>query len=106
MFHLFAVMDIENPSLLDYLYGVFLFIHIFSFTAMLDHSKYSIIAEFIKMVLGFTLLYIQGNIWFNLSGIFSICMIAYFILSFLLTFNFYLINSKYNPLHTTINNKL
>ena len=25
MFHLFMVMDIENPSLLDYLYGLFLF---------------------------------------------------------------------------------
>ena len=29
MFHLFTVMDIENPSLLDYLYGLFLFIHIY-----------------------------------------------------------------------------
>ena len=74
MFHLFTVMNIESPSLLDYLYGLFLFIHIFSFTAMLDHSKYSIVAEFSKMILGFVLLYVQGNIWFNLSGVFTICI--------------------------------
>ena len=90
MFHLFTVMDIENPSLLDYLYGVFLFIHIFSFTSMLDHSMYSIIAEFIKLILGLALLYVQGNIWFNIGGIFSFIIVAYFITSFILTINFYL----------------
>ena len=81
---------VKNPSLLDYLYGGFLFIHVFSFTSMLDHSKYSIIAEFLKMLLGFTLLYIQGYIWFNISGIFVVGIIVYFIGSFVLTFNFYL----------------
>ena len=90
MFHLFTVMDIENPSLLDYLYGVFLFIHIFSFTSMLDHSMYSFIAEFIKLILGLALLYVQGNIWFNIGGIFSFIIVAYFITSFVLTINFYL----------------
>ena len=90
MFHLFMVMDIENPSLLDYLYGLFLFIHIFSFTAMLDHKKYVILAEFFKIFLGFYLLYMQGNIWFNLGGIFVIFIMSYFILSFILTLKFYL----------------
>ena len=83
-------MDIENPSLLDYLYGTFLFIHIFSFTSMLDHSMYSIIAEFIKLTLGLALLYVQGNIWFNIGGIFAFIILAYFIISFILTINFYL----------------
>jgi len=90
MFHLFTVMNIDSPSLLDYLYGGFLFMHVFSFTSMLDHSKYSIIAEFLKMLLGFTLLYIQGYIWFNISGIFVVGIIIYFVGSFILTFNFYL----------------
>jgi len=90
MFHLFTVMNIDSPTFLDYLYGIFLFIHIFSFTSILDHSKYSILAEFYKMILGFSLIYIQGNIWFNISGIFITFIIAYLILSFILTINFYL----------------
>ena len=97
MFHLFIVMDIDSPSLMDYLYGVFLFVHIFSFTAMLDHSKYSIIIEFFKMLFGFTLIYAQGYIWFNLRGLSVGCLIVYLIMSFFLTVTFYL-KHKSTPL--------
>ena len=89
MFHLFTVMNIKTPCLMDYLYGLFLFIHIFSFTALLDHKKYSILVELFKMVFGFMLIYKQGNIWFNLSGIFVSCIMLYFVLSFLLALNFH-----------------
>jgi hypothetical protein len=89
MFHLFTVMNIKTPSLMDYLYGLFLFIHIFSFTALLDHKKYSILVELFKMVFGLMLIYKQGNIWFNLSGIFVSCIMLYFVLSFLLALNFH-----------------
>ena len=94
MFHLFMVMDIESPSLLDYLYGLFLFVHIFSFTAMLDHKKYVILAEFSKMVLGYVLIYVQGNVWYDIKGIFTLFIMFYFVLSFILTLNFYL---KHKP---------
>jgi len=90
MFHLFTVMNIGKPLLSDYLYGVFIFIHIFSFTAILDCSKHSIIAEFFKITLGVFLLYSQRNIWFNFSEIFFVGVILYFILSFILTIKFYL----------------
>ena len=89
MFHLFLVMNISSPTTLDYLYGVFIIIHIFSFTSALDYSKYSLVSELLKIILGFTLLYLQNNSWFNLSGIFVIGIVSYFIISFLLTFNFY-----------------
>ena len=94
MFHIFTVMDIEDPSLLDYLYGLFLFVHIFSFTAMLDHKKYVILAEFSKMVLGFVLIYVQGNVWYDIKGIFTLFIMFYFVLSFILTLNFYI---KHKP---------
>tara|TARA_B110000014_G_C20086196_1_gene568123 strand:- start:131 stop:1381 length:1251 start_codon:yes stop_codon:yes gene_type:complete len=89
MFHLFTIMDISSPSVLDYLYGIFLFAHIFSFTSRLDHSSYALFIEFCKMIFGFYLLYIQNNIWFNLSEIFSIMIIAYLIFSFVLNINFH-----------------
>ena len=89
MFHLFMVMNISSPSTLDYLYGIFIIIHIFSFTSALDYSKYSLFAELLKIILGFTLLYLQNNSWFNINGIFVIGIMGYFIVSFLLTFNFY-----------------
>ena len=89
MFHLFTVMNIDNPSLMDYLYGLFIFIHIFSFTAILDQKGYSIIIDFLKMIFGFLLLYFQGYTWFKLSGVFVGCIIFYFILSFFVTINFY-----------------
>ena len=89
MFHLFSIMNINNPSLLDYLYGIFLFAHIFSFTSRLDHNVYALFVEFCKMMLGFYLLYTQGNIWFNLSEAFSIFIIAYLLVSFFLNANFH-----------------
>ena len=89
MFHLFTVMNIDNPSLMDYLYGLFIFVHIFSFTIILDQKEYSIIIDFLKMLFGFLLLYLQGYTWFKLSGVFVGCIIFYFILSFLITINFY-----------------
>ena len=90
MFHLFTVMNIEKPSLLDFLYGVFLFLHIFSFTALLDHSKSSVVSEFSKLVLGLTLIFRNENMWFNISGLFVIFIIFYFVVSFVLTLSFYL----------------
>ena len=90
MFHLFIIMDISKPSILDYLYGLFIMLHIFSFTSALDYDKYSILAELAKSSLGIWLLYTQSNIWFDLNEIFSVLIILYFIISFILTTNFYL----------------
>ena len=63
MFHLFTIIDIESPSKLHYLYGTFIMVHIFSFTATLDYNKYCIVAEVLKIILGFSLLYYHNKVW-------------------------------------------
>jgi len=93
MFHLFIIMS-EQTTTLNYLYAIFLIIHIFAFTSMLDKSTYAISVEFLKLILGFGLLYYQGNSWFNLGNIFSIGLGIYLIASFLLTYYFYVFRSK------------
>ena len=98
MFHLFMVMNIDKPVNIDYLYGLFIIVHIFSFTSLLDNNKYSILAEFFKIILGFTILYIQDYAWFDLDGIFVIGIIGYFVLSIFFTFIFQLQNQKLHSL--------
>ena len=88
MFHFFYIMS-NQEMMLNYWYAFFLFLNIFSFTALLDYSKFSIIADFFKILLGMSLIYYQGNMWFNLDGFFPLLMQIYFVVSFLLTINFY-----------------
>ena len=94
MFHLFMIMNINNPSILDYSYAAFIIIHIFSLTSILDYSKYSIMAEFVKMILGVLLIYYQNNIWFSLNSEFIIIPISYLLLSFGITIIFYSYHGK------------
>ena len=89
MFHLFTVMNVDSPSSIDYLYGIFIMVHIFSFTAALDYSKYCILAELIKIILGFYLLDYHNKSWFNLGELFTPLIIVYFIISCALTIQFY-----------------
>ena len=88
MLHLFVVMNASNPSLLDYLYGVFIFSHIFSLTSLLDFKKYSILVELFKMILGLVLLYIQDNTWYDLDGIIILPIIVYLMISMALNLFF------------------
>ena len=88
MFHFFKIMNLQSMTL-NYFYAVFLLLHIFSFTALLDYSKSFLIVEFIKIFLGFGIIYYNSNMWFDLSGLYVIGMQIYFGLSFLLTINFY-----------------
>ena len=100
MFHFFTLISTQS-ILLNYLYATFLFIHIFSFTATMDYSKYAILAEGIKAVLGFSLIYFHNLSWFNLTGIFVIGISAYLIISFTLTCNFYLVSLKNKSIITS-----
>ena len=89
MFHFFMIMDSET-MILNYIYALFLILHIFSFTSLLDCSKYSVISEVLKFLLGIVLLYYSGNMkWFNLEGLYAMGMQIYFILSITLTIIFY-----------------
>ena len=51
MFHLFLVLHQYEPFL-NYLYAIFIFLNIFSYTSLLDNSKLSLYAEMLKFLLG------------------------------------------------------
>jgi len=96
MFHLFFVLDASNITPLDYLYGIFIFSHIFSLTSLLDLKSYSIIVEFFKMTLGLALLYVQNNSWYNLDGVIIVPIIVYLMISMAL--NLFFLFEKKDPI--------
>jgi alkylglycerol monooxygenase len=59
----FNFAEIGFPMVL--MYGLFLFISIFSLTAMLDKVNYALHAEWIRSVFGLWLMYQQGGDWFG-----------------------------------------
>ena len=87
MFHFFLIIP-DFSVTMNYLYGGILIVNIFSFTSTLDQHNYAVAAEFVKLFLGFSLLYIQNYTWFGLTGIYVYGLILYFITSFLLTIYF------------------
>jgi len=97
MFHFFTLISAQN-MLSNYFYAIFLIVHIFSFTATMDYSKYALLAECLKIVIGFSFIYFYNIRWFNLDGIFVIGVSIYLIISFILTFNFYFISLKNKPI--------
>ena len=87
MFHLFTIIPSFSATL-NYLYAIMLIVNVFSFTSTLDHRNYALVAESVKLSLGFSLLYFQNYSWFGLSGFYVYGLIFYFIISFLLTYYF------------------
>ena len=87
MFHLFTIIS-NFSTTMNYLYAIVLILSIFSFTSLLDHRNYALVAEAVKLVLGFSLLYFQNYSWFGLSGFYVYVLIFYFIISFLLAYYF------------------
>ena len=89
MFHLFLIMDVDKILLIDYMYALFIMMHIFSYTSALDKSNLSIYSEMLKIILGLVLLILfKPNIYF----IFMIS--AYFTISLIIAFNFLPISNK------------
>ena len=66
MLHMFSVIH-NFQGELGYLYVAIIFVHIFSFTSLLDGKWYSIFAEFIKTVIVIFVLNIQDNTWYDLN---------------------------------------
>ena len=87
MFHFFLIIP-DFSVTMNYLYAGILIVNIFSFTSTLDQRNYAVAAEFVKLFLVFSLLYIQNYTWFGLTGIYVYGLILYFITSFLLTIYF------------------
>jgi len=74
------------------LYGLFLFVTIFSLTSTLDKAAYALPAEWLRCLFGFGLMYAMDGDWFGLSDFISFgkYMIGgYFIISMLMSTWFY-----------------
>ena len=84
MFHFFSILH-QQESTLNYFYGIFIMVHIFSFTFAMDQSKYLIFAELIKLFFCLTLIYIQKFSWFGLHGINIYLIVFYLIISMTFT---------------------
>ena len=69
MFHFFTVIP-QQTMAMNYCYAALLMVHIFSFTSAMDRKRYSIGVEFLKMLMGFSLLYRQNFFWFGLDGVY------------------------------------
>ena len=83
MFHLFLIMDVDKILLNDYVYALFIVMHIFSYTSALDKSNLSIYSEMLKIILGLVMLILfKPNIYFIFM------LTTYFIISLIIAFNF------------------
>ena len=82
MFHLFIVLHNTEP-LFNYLYAIFIFVSIFSYTSLLDNSSYAWIAEACKLVLGLGIIYSQDYNWYNLEGVYIYPVVTIIVGSFL-----------------------
>ena len=82
MFHMFTIIHNTEP-LFNYLYALFIFVSIFSYTSLLDNSSYSWIAEVCRLVLGLSIIYAQGYSWYNLNGLSIYAVLLIIVGSFL-----------------------
>jgi len=70
MFHLFTVLH-NTELVFNYLYAVFIFISIFSYTSLLDQSRLTLVAEVFKLFLGISIIYFQDYSWYNVDIIYT-----------------------------------
>ena len=65
MFYLFNnIVEIGMPDM--FIYGAFLMVCIYSYSTLMDKSKYSILTELVKALFCLCLIWWQGNDWFGL----------------------------------------
>ncbi len=83
MFYLFnRIADIGLPGMMWY--GAFLFISVFSYTTLMDKSRWAALTEALRVAFGFALIAAQGGDWFGLNSILPAAfylLIAYFLIS-------------------------
>ena len=79
-----------------FIYGLFLFITVYSYTELMDNRKISVFWETIKFLFGLGIIFWFGD-WFGLkifSGIGNYMLISYFLVSLLITIYFVEIDFK------------
>ena len=85
MFHLFVLFDTQSMNL-NYLYGTYIFVHIFTYSSILDNESSFIVYELIKLFFFISLLLYQGLSWFGLDMIMTVLFSSYIIISILLSY--------------------
>ncbi|MDP4264305.1 MAG: sterol desaturase family protein [Bacteroidota bacterium] len=73
-----------------YIYGGFVFLSVYAYTELMDRNRYAIGWELAKNILGAAIIYRQGD-WFGASAYspwISYALVAYFILSTIITASF------------------
>lgn len=93
--YLFAnIAIIGSPAI--FVYGLFIFLSVYSFTELMDRNKFALVWEVLKNVTGFAIIYKMGG-WFLSSPDvtwMNIPILAWFILSTLITSWFVFIEFK------------
>ena len=92
MLHFFSILHQQDP-ILNYCYGIFIMIHIFSFTSAMDQNKYFIIVELIKLVFSVSLVYLQDFTWFGLDGL-NIYIIFFYMITSMITTSYFFKKEK------------
>ena len=93
MFHLFTVFHLTD-SHLNYLYAIFIFCGIFSYTSLLDGKKYFIFAEFFRLLIGIYIILVHDFNWYNLNGIYFYFILCVISISFFISVYFYKNNNQ------------
>lgn len=90
--HFFWIIgDLSYPAV--FLYGVFIFLHVFAYTSLMDGSIYGPLAETAKLIYLGIILYPRSFDWFGLAGLnpmINTSVMLYFMVSFVLTLYFYM----------------
>ncbi len=98
MYLFFRFAEIGFPGVL--IYGLYLFVAVFSMTALMDKASYAWIAEFIKCMLVATILIIGKGDWFGLTEVFpngNYFVITFTICSLMAVFYFHFSEVRYKP---------
>lgn len=103
MLYLFNnIGDLKGIPIL--LYGLFLWVSIFSYTSLMDHAQMSTTSELLKLTLGVGLIYTQGG-WYGIDQFIpfgTYIMIGYLITSLILNI-YFLKESKNNSTLIVVN---
>ncbi|MCC6724449.1 MAG: sterol desaturase family protein [Saprospiraceae bacterium] len=88
MFWLFnQIAEIGMPGMLWY--GAFLFISVFSYTTLMDKSRWAVLTELLRTVFGIGLIWWQGWNWFGIGDFFTNVIATFCGLSLFVSIYFY-----------------
>lgn len=96
------IANIGIPNI--YLYGLFIFVSIYSYTDLMDKNRFAWIFETIRLIFGLALLYTMDG-WFAIDKLVpfgSALVAAYLILSWLVSFYFTQIEFKHESISPTV----